>query len=146
MDLLDQKAPGLSAQLQALPLDRRRRVVAKTCQVLSRSVVELEPCLMMLLRHAVEKNALDPEQIQELRQYAENADKRYFSLQEEQVNKRIWGNWFSKARLATALAEGFGSADLESTARAVYEALFVVATEDSTIKLVWSEINSLSKM
>lgn len=44
--------------------------------------------------------------VRELRLYAENADKRYFTLQEEGVSKQVWGNWFAGARLATALADG----------------------------------------
>jgi hypothetical protein len=115
------------------------------CQAVSRSVDQLESRLTELVQLAVERNALSPGQVEELRQYAENADKRYLVLQAEGVDKHIWGNWFSKARLATALANAFGSEEWETTADAVYETLFVEDTEDRAIKLVRSEIDLLSK-
>ena len=141
--ILAQRAPGLSEQLRTLSSEQRQRVVAKVCQAVSRSVDQLEPRLAELIRLAVERNGLSPGQVEELRQYAENADKRYFTLQQEGVDKSVWRNWFAKARLATALADGFGSEDWEATARAVYETLFVEDTEEPAINVVRTEISLL---
>lgn len=144
MNILDQKAPGLSKQLSILSSDQRRRVVAKVCKIVSESVSELEPRLKALIQLAADTNVLSTDQVKELRLYAENADKRYFSLQEEGVDKRVWKIWFAKARLATALADGFVSEDWEATAQAVYETCFIEDTEESAINLVRLEIERLN--
>jgi hypothetical protein len=143
MNMLDQIAPGLSEQLRLLSPEQWRRIVVKVCVTISQSIVNLEPIIQVSLETAVKKNVLSSDQIARLRDYAENADKRYFTLQEEGVEQAVWRIWFAKARLATALADAFSDEKWETVADAIYELCFVNEDKTSVIVLIESSIQSI---
>lgn len=143
MSILDQEAPGLSSQLRSLSLEQWRHVVAKACERVSHSIEGLEPSFHALLRSAIDDNALSPEQVAEARTYAEVADDRYFTLQEQNAAQATWRNWFAKARLATALADAFSGTSSDKAADAVYELCFVEEDKSAVVKLVRSEVESV---
>jgi hypothetical protein len=143
MNMLDQTAPGLSEQLRHLSPEQWRRIVAKVCEMVSQSITDLEPIVRTSLGAAVEKNWLSSDQIKGLRNYAENADKKYFTLQEEGVEQTVWRSWFAKARLATALADVFSNEQWETVADAVYELCFIDEDNSRVINFVESSIESM---
>jgi len=142
MNIFDQKIPGISNQFRDLPLEKRRAVTAKACELVSRSIDDLEPALHELLKSAVHKNMLSHQQVEDALRYAAAADKQYFRLKEQGADKFTWRNWFAKARLATALADGFGSTTSDKAVAAIYELCFVEEDESAVVELVQSELKS----
>lgn len=142
--MLDQTVPGLSDQLRLLSIQQQRRVVAQVCDLVGQSITGLEEVVRNTLTVAVERNTLSSSEIVLLRDYAANADKRYFTLQEEGVEQAIWWSWFAKARLATALADVFSNEELETVTNAVYELCFIEPDNSRIISLVKSKINAVT--
>ena len=121
MHVLDQEAKGLADKLRSLSLENRRRILAEASKLASESIKDLEPRAYALLKAISDNNMLSEAQVAEARSLAESADERYLALQEEQAPESEWLNWFSKARLLTAMAAGFGGSSWSDTADAVYE-------------------------
>ncbi len=145
MTILDQEAPGLSGQLGSLSVEQWRSVIAKVCQSVSPSITELEPSFQSLLKSAVDNNSLSPEQIAEVRAYADLTDDRYLTSKDEGVAEPIWRNWFAKARLATALADAFSSTSSDKAADAAYELCFVEEDKSGVINLIRSQTDAIKR-
>jgi hypothetical protein len=145
MNMLDQVIPGLTNTLRTLPLEQWRHVVAKASESLSRSIDGLEPAVRAWLASAVAQNALSAEQVAEARAYAEAADDRYFTLQEQGADQLEWRNWFAKARLATALADAFGGTQWDNAADALYELCFVDEDKSAAIALIESAFRGIKE-
>ena len=118
--ILDQEAHGLTGKLQRLSLDQRRRILSAACQLASQTVGGVEPRFQELVK-AAERGVLSQAQITEARLLADLADEQYFTLQNNGAAEAEWLSWFSKARLLTAIAAGFGGDSWSDTADAVYE-------------------------
>lgn len=119
--ILNQEAPGLADCLQSLTLEQQRRIVAKACVLASQAIVDLELEVRDLLRTMTGDNALSKVQVAEAKTLATSADDRYFTLQEQGALEAVWLNWFGKARLLTAIWNGFGGTSWKDTADAIYE-------------------------
>jgi hypothetical protein len=139
VNLLDQEAPGLAGRLQALSPANQRRALVRAAVNASQNINDMEPRIRRLLDAAVTADALSDVQVAEVRAYSELADERYFTAQEQGATKAIWGKWFSKARLAAAIAGAFSGTDLLDVA---YELCFVGDDKQTSIALIDSEIQA----
>jgi hypothetical protein len=131
--ILDKLRPSLASRLAALPLAERRAVAAKACKQAAESIQNLESEMAALVDRCVRENHLSPAQVAAAHSFAKWADERYFDLKDSGVHEDVWGTWFHKARLATAVAEAFGGESWESTASAIYE---LAATMDDPSPLM----------
>lgn len=132
-------------KIKNLSPEQRRRVVARTALKLSESVKGLESSVRVLITAASDNNFLSLDQIAELRSYAEAADDRYLTLQEQDASESKWTEWFAKARLATGLADIFFDASANKTSEAMYELCFVI-DDKVAVAAFESEIQSLKKV
>ncbi len=121
MHVLDQEAKGLAWKLRSLSLENRRHILAEAFKLASETITGLEPAVHVLLKAISDSNMLSETQVAEAKSLAETADERYLNLQEEQAPESEWLNWFSTARLLTAIAKGFGGSSWNDMADAVYE-------------------------
>lgn len=121
MHLLDQNSFGLAAMLKSLPLAERRRIVGKACKAASLTIPNLGPEIEALLDRAAKTNSLPPSDTKRAKALADEADEKYFTLQEQGAAQPVWIEWFSKARLLTALCNGFGNDSSDGAADAIYE-------------------------
>ena len=140
MHILDKEAKGLAEKLRFLPLKQRRQIIAKACNLASQTIVDLETQIQSLLKAINENNSLSDAQIQEAKLLIDKADEQYFTLQENGADEAERLNWFSKARLLTSIATGFGGTTWENTADAIYELCNTTDNPAMIIKLVESEI------
>jgi hypothetical protein len=60
-------------------------------------------------------------EIERVCRLAEDADERYFALQETGADERTWYNWFVTARFLVAFKEAFGDTTAEGACSAIYE-------------------------
>src|SRR5947209_5223572 len=121
MHMLDQTAPGLAKELQTLSLDQQRRLVVKACMLASGALSDLQPEVRALLMRAAAQNILSAPEVGQLRKLADDADNRYFSLQEAGAAPSIWMDWFGQARLLTAMWNAFRQTPCSDPALAIYE-------------------------
>lgn len=117
--------------------------MAKAALNLSQTIDGLEPSVLSLIMAASNSNTLSPNQVEELRAYAEAADDQYLSLQEQGTERSEWANWFAKARLATGLADAFCNPPADKAAEAVYELCFVNDDKTVVVALVEAEIRAI---
>lgn len=143
MNILDQIVPGLSAKLDQLSPDQWRPILVKACQESSRSVGDIEPSIQALFETAARNNALTSEELAQVRVYAEESDKRYFDAQDAGEQEGVWGVWFAKARLATALANAFGNGKWDSAENAFYEVLHVNRDNPEIPRLIETELRAI---
>ncbi|HLY98236.1 MAG TPA: hypothetical protein VKT33_04140 [Candidatus Angelobacter sp.] len=120
MHILDQEALGFADKLQRLSLEQRRRILSTVCQLASQTVRNTDPHFQELVKAAA-TGVLSQAQIAEAGLLADLADEQYLALQNNGAVEAEWFNWFSKARLLTAIAAGFGGDSWSDTADAVYE-------------------------
>jgi hypothetical protein len=104
-----------------VPLYKRRRALASACRLAIDAIDDLEPEGSQLLQDIFKDNALSETQVAKAVSLAEEADDRYFCLQDEGAPIAEWRNWFRKARLFTGIAAGFGGSSWSDTSDAVYE-------------------------
>ena len=121
MHILDQEAPGLAERLRLLPLESRRRVLARCCRRASEAITDLELAICNILKTISGDSVLSEVQIAEARNLADAADEQCRILQQQGWAATEWLNWCAKARLRTAIACGFGGTSWSDTADAVYE-------------------------
>jgi hypothetical protein len=143
MHILDQEAQGLADKLRPLSLGERRRILSSACQLASQTVRSVEPRVRELLQ-AASTNVLSPAQIAEAKSLADLADEQYLTLQNQEAQEAEWLNWFSKARLLTAISIGFAGYSWNETADAVYELCKTRDDPSEIISLIESEIKALS--
>ena len=142
MNTLDHESPGLTDQLRRLSLEQRRQALTKAAIASSRQISNLEPQIRRLLESAARDNALSVEQIAEATAYAEEADDRYFQLQEQGAAEAIWKTWFAKSRLATGIINLFGGMSWQDAADAAYELCFTQDNKPAAIALVRAQIEA----
>ena len=140
MHILDKESEGLADKLQALPLERRRQIVAEACNLAGRDIGDLEPEIQDLLSAISLHNLLSDLQVEQARSLANKADDKYFTLQEDGAAESEYLNWFSKSRLLTAIADGFQGSSWEKAADAIYELCHAADDRSKIIALVESEI------
>lgn len=144
MHLLDQNSFGLAAILKSLPLAERRRIVGKACKAASLTIPNLSPEIEALLDLAVKTNSLPPSNTQRAKALADEADEKYFTLQEQAAAEPVWIEWFSKARLLTALWNGFGNDSPDGAADAIYELTCTRDDPSEILELVRLDAESAS--
>ena len=145
MHLLDYEAPGLTDQLSALPVERRRQALTIAAIAVSGQISDLEPQIRGLLERAARDNVLSREQVEAARLYAEHADDRYFTLQEQGAAEAVWKNWFAKSRFATALVNLFGGESWQESADAAYELCATQDDKSAFVALLRTRIESRLK-
>jgi len=142
MHILHQVAPGLADELKAIPIQERRRIVGKACTFVGEGLQDLGPEIQDLLTTIAAENSLSDTQVEMARTLAEAADERYFALQEQGAAEAVWTEWFYKARLLTALWNGFNGTSWSDSADAIYELSATRHAPSDLIALVRREINS----
>jgi hypothetical protein len=140
MNILDQDVPGLSERLERLLPEQWRPVLVSACQIASRSITDLEPEFKQLLATSAATHSLSAEEVARVRAYAEVSDERYFDAQEAGEEECIWLNWFAKARLATAVANAFGSDESDTAENAFYEVLHSINDKSDIRRLIETAI------
>lgn len=141
MHILDQTAPGLAEKLQMLSTEQRRRALLTVCKAVCRRISDLEPDVLTLLEKASVSTSISPDMVVHAQKYAELSDDRYFTLQEKGEPESVWSNWFSKARLGTAIAKVLGTT-WEDSANAAYELCFVGDDKHGIVTLLRSAIDA----
>ncbi len=145
MHLLEYESPGLAVRIEALTPANRREAIAKAASALGEHLTDLEPRILQLLDVVGRDNSLSTEQVAEAKAYADDADARYFALEEQGGDEFVRRNWFAKARLATAIANGFGGASWQDAADALYELCFTLDDKAAAIALVSEQVDAMSK-
>lgn len=140
MHILDYEAPGLAQRLEAMAPEERRRALTKAALTLSEHVTDMEPSLRYLLDTALAKNFLTPEEVAEAKAYANSSDAQHFASEAQGAAEAISGNWFSKARLAMAIANAFGGSSWQDAADAAYELCFTLDDKPAAIALVRTQV------
>lgn len=145
MHILDQEANGLAEKLQLLSLEQQRTIVTKGCNLVSQSMTNLQPATRYFLELATADKSLTISQIEETKLLADSADERYFILQEEGASETEWLNWFSEARLLTAIADGLGGTSWQDAADAIYELCKAWDDPSPIIAFIESEVKAVLK-
>jgi hypothetical protein len=143
MHILDDEAKGLAEKLQLLPFEQRKQIIARTCIAASQDIINVEPKIQNLLTTINAYNSLSKSQLEEAKLLADYADEQYFLLQEKGTTDSDWLNWFSKARLLTAIAIGFESSSWKNTADAIYELCKTTDNPSKIVSIVELEIEKL---
>jgi hypothetical protein len=140
--ILDTEAKGLVEKLALLSPAHRQQIVSRSCLFAAQNIEGLEPDVRSWLDSIDRRTFLPDETITELKQKAEEADDAYFQAQEEGDFEKSQ-NYFSTARLLTAIVDNHGDSSLETAADAVYELCKTQDDPSAIIKFVESEIDAV---
>ena len=140
MHILDQESPGLADDLSSLSLEKRRHILAKACQIGVTSIGEVGFELNRLLTNILAHNSLSDLEITMAQSLAESADQRYLTLRDQEAPESVWLPWFKKARLFSAISNGYGGDEWTDTADAVYEISKIVGDPAPLLSAIRSEM------
>jgi branched-chain amino acid transport system ATP-binding protein len=115
-------------------------MIAQAALACSARINDVEPDIRSILNSVAKGDSVSKSQIARLKSYAQDADRAY--LETEASAPPISANWFSKARLATALANLAGGESWDHSASAAYELCFVGQDKKLSISDVRSAFTS----
>lgn len=134
MHLLDQDLPGVAQRLETLTPEARARLLAAACRFMAAELREQDFQVAALLDElSGGKGAGGQARAARL---AEEADGKYFDLQEAGAEEREWMRWFSRARLLSGIATSFAAVTASDAADALYELAHVVDDPSSLLAFV----------
>jgi hypothetical protein len=117
-----------------------RKALANAAASAAAAIGDVEPDLQRLVDIAVRDGRLSCEEIEEARAYEAVADARHAELDRAGADPQ---NWFSKARLAGALATAFCGAGWQDAADSAYDLCFAGDDNERTAELIRRHVDAV---